>query len=115
MQQRQCIKCEKKHSIYYLIRADGVRVLFMLCPKMKGNGEAFTLFLPIEKGLDIPTYLVNSKAYESLKESTAEDGDFTKEERYTIDLWRAAQLPGSRMTKKQIETIKRYLVGNPRW
>lgn len=115
MIQRQCSKCEKKHNIYYLIRIDGVRVLFMLCPKMKGNGETFTIFLPMEKGLDIPTYLINSKAYESLKESTAEDGDFTKEERYTIDLWRSAQLSGSKMTKKQIETVKRYILGHPLW
>ncbi len=59
--------------------------------------------------------LQNIKKVLIKRKVTQKDGSFTQEEREVIDKWRVAKLTVEFMTKEQIELIKRYVKGNPRW
>jgi hypothetical protein len=113
--QEQCPKCDKKHNLYYLIKRNSTRALFVLCPREKGRDKVFVLFLPLIDNLDIPFYLAGSKAYEELKASVQMDGEFTDAERKVITAWRTARLTAKYMTPEQLALIKRYVSGNVRW
>ena len=113
--QQVCPKCEKNHTLYYLIKINNTRAMFILCSKQKSRGLPFTIFLPLRENLDIPTFLNRTKAYEDLKASVQNDGEFSDEERRIISQWKRASLVPRQMTKEQLQMIKRYVKGNIVW
>lgn len=115
MNQRSCTTCQQLHNLYYLVKSNNTRALFFLCPKLKGREKVFVVFVPLLDGLDIPSYLSNSASYEKLKESVRADGEFAEADRKIISAWRMASLSPYRMTREQLELIKRYVKNNPRW
>lgn len=115
MKQRICDTCQQPHNLYYLIQRNNTRSMFFLCPKLKGREKVYTIFVSLVDGLDIPSYLSGTDSYQKLKDSVRADGEFTEEDRRIISLWRTARLVSRQMTREQIELIKRYVKGNPRW
>lgn len=115
MKQQGCIKCGKKHNLYYLVKTNGTRAMFMLCPKMKGEGQVFTIWVALVPGLDLPTYLHGTETYDKLKESVRSDGTFSDEEKKIISLWRRAKITIWQMTPQTKELIKSYVKGDPLW
>lgn len=115
MKQQVCKKCGKKHDLYYLVKTNGTRAMFMLCPKMKGDSEVFTLWVALIPNLDLPTYLHGTETYEKLKESVQPDGIFNEPQKEVISLWRRAKLTMKNMNPHQKELIKLYVKDNPRW
>lgn len=115
MKQQSCPKCGKKHDLYYLVKTNGTRAMFMLCPKMKGDEQVFTIWVVLIPNLDIPSYLHGSEAYETLKASVMPDGVFNEPQKQLISLWRRAKLTIRQMNSHQKELIKTYVKGDPRW
>ena len=115
MKQQACPKCRKDHDLYYLIKVNNTRAMFMLCPKMKSEGSVFTLWLPLVDNLEIPSFLSGSTAYEELKASVRVDGEYSEEEKRVLSAWRTARLFASRMTPSQLQLIKTYVKGTIRW
>ena len=115
MSQRSCDTCRLQHNLYYLVKTNNTRALFYLCPKLKGQEKVFVVFVPLVDGLDVSSYLSGTATYAALKDSVRADGEFTEEDRKVISRWRTARLVARDMTREQIELIKRYVKGSPRW
>lgn len=112
---RQCTYCSLDHKIYYLLKTDNTKAMFMLCSKAKGRDDVFILWLPKEDDLNIPTYISGTPEYDRLKAELPTDKEFTEEDRKVISKWRRAKLTLYNMTKYQLSIIRRYVGGDIKW
>ena len=112
---RDCQHCAGKHPLRYLIKSNNTRALFFLCPKLKGSGESFVVFVPMIDKLNIPSYISGTETYEKLKASVQSDGEFDDEDRKVIEHWRRAALLPHQMTRYQLELIRSYCKGKIHW
>lgn len=103
-----CSACQDKHNLYYLIRADGIKVLFYLCPKLKGRDQVFTVFTTLIEGLTIPVYKSGTPEYDKLKSDCPAISGFSDSEKKIIKQWQTARLVPSNMTKEQFLLIKKW-------
>lgn len=112
---RQCTYCNLDHKIYYLLKTDNTKAMFMLCPKAKGRDDVFIIWLPKEDDLKIPTYVSGTPEYDQLKDSLLTDKEFTEDEQKIIRLWRRAKLTLQNMSKMQLSVVRRYINGEIKW
>lgn len=115
MIKRQCPKCIDTHEIYYLLKTNNEKAMFLMCPKMKVRDLLFVYFIPIEHNLSIPLYKSGSPEYDALKDNLVPINDFSEEEQRIIKLWKRAKLTLRNMTSDQLAVIRTYIKEDIRW